>query len=111
MLPTAENELKRSLEAHNDAFEALLGLIPPQYYLVQDLTEEQVKSRPSRPSQTESSMTVLQASSKYQKHKNQKGPKQAIKEASKKAKRDKVRALAFPSLHLSLNTTYGIVVL
>jgi hypothetical protein len=39
------------------------------------------------------------AASRYQKHKKQKAPKQAVKEASKKAKREKVHSL---SLSLSL---------
>ncbi|KAL0566569.1 hypothetical protein V5O48_015445, partial [Marasmius crinis-equi] len=67
-LPT----LRTSLEKHNDTFESLLKLIPPRYYLVQDLTEEQIAS-------------------KFQKNsKKQKAPKQAIKEASKKARKDKL---------------------
>ncbi|KIK68419.1 hypothetical protein GYMLUDRAFT_237480 [Collybiopsis luxurians FD-317 M1] len=61
--------LKSSLEQHNDTFENLLKLIPAKYYLVQE----------------------EQAASKFQKNsKKQKAPKQAIKEASKKAKRDKL---------------------
>ncbi|KAF9078648.1 surfeit locus protein 6-domain-containing protein [Rhodocollybia butyracea] len=64
--------LKASLERHNETFETLLKLIPAKYYLVQELTEEQ-------------------AASKFQKNsKKQKAPKQAIKEASKKAKREKL---------------------
>ncbi|KAJ4490066.1 surfeit locus protein 6-domain-containing protein [Lentinula aciculospora] len=64
--------LRASLERHNDTFETLLKLIPAKYYLVQELTEEQ-------------------AASKFQQNKKkQKAPKQAIKEASKKAKRDKL---------------------
>ncbi|RDB17061.1 Ribosomal RNA-processing protein 14 [Hypsizygus marmoreus] len=70
-MPTAATTLKASLEKHNDTFESLLKLIPAKYYIVQDLTEE--------------------LASKYQKHsKKQKAPKQAIKEASKKAKREKL---------------------
>ncbi|KAG5643418.1 hypothetical protein DXG03_000962 [Asterophora parasitica] len=70
-MPTAVATLRASLEKHNDTFESLLKLIPAKYYIVQDQTEEQA--------------------SKYQKHsKKQKAPKQAIKEASKKAKRDKL---------------------
>ncbi|KAF5366140.1 hypothetical protein D9757_010951 [Collybiopsis confluens] len=61
--------LTSSLERHNDTFENLLKLIPAKYYFVQ---EEQLAS-------------------KFQKNtKKQKAPKQAIKEASKKAKRDKL---------------------
>ncbi|KAG6853527.1 hypothetical protein C0991_003447 [Blastosporella zonata] len=68
---TAPATLRASLEAHNDTFEALLRLIPAKYYIVQDQKEEQA--------------------SKYQKHsKNAKAPKQAIKEATKKAKREKL---------------------
>ncbi|KDR66430.1 hypothetical protein GALMADRAFT_232490 [Galerina marginata CBS 339.88] len=71
-MPTPAATLRASLEKHNDTFEALLRLIPAQYYIVNDETEEQ-------------------AASKYQKHsKKQKAPKQAIKEASKKAKREKL---------------------
>ncbi|KAG6906767.1 hypothetical protein DXG01_012243 [Tephrocybe rancida] len=68
---TAPATLRTSLEAHNDTFEALLRLIPAKYYIVQDQTEEQA--------------------SKYQKHsKNKKAPKQAIKEATKRGKREKL---------------------
>ncbi|KAJ6508596.1 surfeit locus protein 6-domain-containing protein [Mycena sanguinolenta] len=71
-MPTASSVLQASLEAHNDTFETLLKLIPAKYYLPLEQTEEQ-------------------AASKYQKHsKKQKAPKQAIKEASKKAKREKL---------------------
>ncbi|KAJ7781795.1 surfeit locus protein 6-domain-containing protein [Mycena maculata] len=71
-MPTPSTVLQASLESHNDTFESLLKLIPAKYYLPLEQTEEQ-------------------AASKYQKHsKKQKAPKQAIKEASKKAKRDKL---------------------
>jgi len=71
-MPTPAAVLRASLERHNDAFESLLRLIPAQYYIVNDETEEQ-------------------AASKYQKHsKKQNAPRQAIKEATKKAKRNKV---------------------
>ncbi|CAL1709760.1 unnamed protein product [Somion occarium] len=71
-MPTPIDVLQSSLEAHNATFEALLNLIPARYYLVQELSEEQIAS-------------------KYQKNsKKQKAPKQAIKEATKKAKRDKL---------------------
>ncbi|KAH8112772.1 surfeit locus protein 6-domain-containing protein [Phellopilus nigrolimitatus] len=70
-MPTPAAELKTSLEGHNAEFEALLRLIPAKYYIVPEDNGEQ--------------------SSKYQKNsKKQKAPKQAIKEASKKAKRDKL---------------------
>lgn len=69
---TSHQDLQASLEAHNTTFETLLNLIPAKYYLVQELSEEQIAS-------------------KYQKNsKKQKAPKQAVKEASKKAKRDKL---------------------
>ncbi|KAG9227016.1 hypothetical protein CCMSSC00406_0008988 [Pleurotus cornucopiae] len=65
-------EIRASLERHNNIFESLLKLIPAKHYLVQDQNDEQIAS-------------------KYQKHsKNQKASKQAIKEATKKAKRDKL---------------------
>ncbi|THH32626.1 hypothetical protein EUX98_g1552 [Antrodiella citrinella] len=71
-MPTPADELQTSLEKHNEVFETLLNLIPARYYLVQELSEEQ-------------------AASKYQKNsKKQKAPKQAIKEATKKAKREKL---------------------
>ncbi|KAF8965797.1 surfeit locus protein 6-domain-containing protein [Flammula alnicola] len=71
-MSTPAATLRASLEKHNDTFESLLKLIPAQYYIVNEETEEQ-------------------AASKYQKHsKKQKAPKQAIKEASKKAKREKL---------------------
>ncbi|KAF9495159.1 hypothetical protein BDN71DRAFT_1482766 [Pleurotus eryngii] len=65
-------EIRASLERHNTIFESLLKLIPAKHYLVQDQNDEQIAS-------------------KYQKHsKNQKASKQTIKEATKKAKRDKL---------------------
>ncbi|KAF7365062.1 hypothetical protein MVEN_00377400 [Mycena venus] len=71
-MPTSSSVLQASLESHNETFESLLKLIPAKYYLPLEQTEEQ-------------------AASKYQKHsKKQKAPKQAIKEASKKAKREKL---------------------
>ncbi|KIJ16529.1 hypothetical protein PAXINDRAFT_113714 [Paxillus involutus ATCC 200175] len=72
-MPTSVDVLRASIEAHNDTFEALLRLIPPKYYLVKD--EDADGATPG----------------KYQKHsKNQKTPKQAVKEASKKARREKL---------------------
>ncbi|THU84549.1 hypothetical protein K435DRAFT_870138 [Dendrothele bispora CBS 962.96] len=66
-------ELKASLEKHNDTFESLLKLIPPQYYIVEELTEEQELSKLQRINS-----------------KKQKAPKQAIKEATKKARKEKL---------------------
>ncbi|KAG5730295.1 Ribosomal RNA-processing protein 14 [Termitomyces sp. T112] len=68
---TAPATLRASLEAHNDTFEALLKLIPAKYYVVRDQTEEQT--------------------SRYHKHsKNKKAPKQAVKEATRIGKREKL---------------------
>ncbi|KAG1886643.1 surfeit locus protein 6-domain-containing protein, partial [Suillus subluteus] len=73
MPTTLIEDLHASVEAHNDTFEALLNLIPAKYYLAKD--DHDADNIPS----------------KYQKHsKNQKAPKQAAKEASKKARRDKL---------------------
>ncbi|KAH9000641.1 surfeit locus protein 6-domain-containing protein [Lactarius hatsudake] len=64
--------LRASLEKHNQAFESLLSLIPPKYYLPHDDEDQQGASR-------------------YHKNKKkQQAPKQAIKEASKKARREKL---------------------
>ncbi|EJD51807.1 SURF6-domain-containing protein [Auricularia subglabra TFB-10046 SS5] len=65
-------EIRASLERHNATFESLLKLIPAKYYIVRDDAEAEY-------------------SSKYQKNKKKQiMPKQQIKEASKKAKRDKL---------------------
>ncbi|KAG2076129.1 SURF6-domain-containing protein [Suillus decipiens] len=74
-MPTTPVEvLRASVEAHNDTFEALLNLIPAKYYLAKE--DHDVDDN---------------VPSKYQKHsKNKKAPKQAAKEASKKARRDKL---------------------
>ncbi|KAI0252739.1 surfeit locus protein 6-domain-containing protein [Lactifluus subvellereus] len=70
-MPTATSILQASLEKHNKTFETLLSLIPPKYYLVHDDNNDQP--------------------SKYHKNKKmQHAPKQAIKEASKKARREKL---------------------
>ncbi|KAJ7796139.1 surfeit locus protein 6-domain-containing protein [Mycena olivaceomarginata] len=62
-MPTPSSVLQSSLEAHNDTFESLLKLIPAN---------------------------TTSPSSKQKNSKKQKAPKQAIKEASKKAKREKL---------------------
>ncbi|KAK0195783.1 surfeit locus protein 6-domain-containing protein [Armillaria mellea] len=70
-MPTPLPDLQASLERHNATFELLLKHIPAKHYLVQDNDE--------------------QVASKYQKHsKKQKAPKQLIKEASKRARREKL---------------------
>ncbi|KAH9064512.1 surfeit locus protein 6-domain-containing protein [Lactarius vividus] len=67
--------LRASLEKHNQTFESLLSLIPAKYYLPQDDEDQQ----------------VLQGAFRYHKNKKkQQAPKQAIKEASKKARREKL---------------------
>ncbi|KAG1805453.1 surfeit locus protein 6-domain-containing protein [Suillus subaureus] len=74
MSTTLVEVLRTSVEAHNDTFETLLNLIPAKYYLAKD-DHDADNNVPS----------------KYQKHsKNKKAPKQAAKEASKKARRDKL---------------------
>ncbi|KAI0265439.1 surfeit locus protein 6-domain-containing protein [Gloeopeniophorella convolvens] len=71
-MTTAASVLQASLEKHNETFEGLLSLIPAKYYLVHDDDNEQ-------------------GASKYHKNKkSQQAPKQAIKEASKKARREKL---------------------
>ena len=44
-MTTSTTVLQESLERHNSTFEALLELIPPKYYLVSKLTDEQVHSK------------------------------------------------------------------
>jgi hypothetical protein len=90
-MPTPAATLRASLEKHNDTFESLLKLIPAKYYIVEEQTEEQVWKLCSQLFASISFFTFCIQASKYQKHsKKQKAPKQAIKEASKKAKREKV---------------------
>jgi hypothetical protein len=90
-MPTPTAVLRASLERHNDVFESLLKLIPPQFYIVNDETEDQVYMANLHPINFFFNGLLFQVASKYQKHsKKQKAPKQAIKEASKKAKLDKV---------------------
>ncbi|GAB1520400.1 hypothetical protein RhiTH_003475 [Rhizoctonia solani] len=69
---TPSHELRASLERHNKAFETLLQLIPAKYYLPQEQEDDNIGT-------------------KYQKNKKkQVAPKQAFKEATKKARRDKL---------------------
>ncbi|KAI0062540.1 hypothetical protein BV25DRAFT_1870297 [Artomyces pyxidatus] len=71
-MPTPTATLQASLKKHNETFETLLGLIPAKYYLVHDDVDDQ-------------------GVSKYHKNKKkQQAPKQAVKEASKKARREKL---------------------
>ncbi|KAF8345678.1 surfeit locus protein 6-domain-containing protein [Amanita rubescens] len=68
---TPVETLRSSLEKHNDAFESLLKLIPAKFYIPQDNND--------------------QVSSKYHKHsKKTRAPKQIEKEASKKARKEKL---------------------
>lgn len=39
---TSREELRASLERHNAAFESLLRLIPPEFYLEREPNEDQV---------------------------------------------------------------------
>lgn len=41
-MPTPTAVLRTSLEKHNDVFESLLKLIPAQFYIVNDETEDHV---------------------------------------------------------------------
>ncbi|KAG8990385.1 hypothetical protein FRB90_001788, partial [Tulasnella sp. 427] len=71
-MTTPRSVLRASLERHNAAFESLLRLIPPELYIEQPVNTEQWKSR-------------------FQKHTKKEAPnKQAVKEATKKAKRQKL---------------------
>ena len=91
--------LRASLEKHNHTFESLLSRIPAKYYLPQDDDDQQVCSTFS----ISRLLTQLrQGASKYHKNKKmQQAPKQAIKEASKKARREKAR----PSTYLPITHT------
>lgn len=72
VMPTTTSVLRPSLEKHNETFETLLSLIPAKFYLARDDNNDQ-------------------GTSKYHKNKKvQQAPKQAIKEASKKARREKL---------------------
>ncbi|KAF8273623.1 surfeit locus protein 6-domain-containing protein [Lactarius quietus] len=65
--------MRASLEKHNHTFESLISRIPAKYYLPRDDDDQQ-------------------GASKFHKNKNkQQAPKQAIKDASKKARREKAR--------------------
>lgn len=77
VMPTTTSVLRPSLEKHNETFETLLSLIPAKFYLARDDNNDQ-------------------GTSKYHKNKKvQQAPKQAIKEASKKARREKARLSIF----------------
>lgn len=85
-----------SLERHNAKFEALLSLIPPKHYIVNDdpdfvrlFHSIRFASECSTRSDRQSS---LQAQNRYLQNKKGKAPKQEIKDKTKKAKQAKVLA-------------------
>ena len=89
-MPTPPEVLRDSLARHNATFETLLQFIPAQYYIVED-NEDLVSVWSCFLGFRNSNMVLRKGNAKYQKNrKKEKAPKQAIKEASKKAKRDKV---------------------
>ncbi|KAG0309235.1 surfeit locus protein, partial [Dissophora globulifera] len=63
--------LEERIKAHGSSFDSLLKLIPAQYYITKELTEEEQNS-------------------KYQHNKKRNAPKQDIKERTKKAKKAKL---------------------
>ncbi|KAF9417577.1 hypothetical protein BGZ94_009929 [Podila epigama] len=63
--------LEDRIKAHGSSFDSLLKLIPAQYYITKDMTEEEQNS-------------------KYQHNKKRNAPKQEIKDRSKKAKKAKL---------------------
>ncbi|KAG0088144.1 hypothetical protein BGZ93_005993 [Podila epicladia] len=67
----AVDGLEDRIKAHGSSFDSLLKLIPAQYYITKELTEEEQNS-------------------KYQHNKKRNAPKQEIKDRSKKAKKAKL---------------------
>ncbi|KAJ3123817.1 hypothetical protein HK098_001607, partial [Nowakowskiella sp. JEL0407] len=65
------NSLNTRISATSALFDNLINLIPPAHYLPKENTQEYIPN-------------------KYQHNKKQKAPKQAIKDASKKAKKLKL---------------------
>ncbi|KAF9960154.1 hypothetical protein BGZ72_007841 [Mortierella alpina] len=63
--------LEERIKNHSNSFDSLLKLIPAQYYITKELTEEEQNS-------------------KYQHNKKRNAPKQEIKERTKKAKKAKL---------------------
>ena len=89
---TPVETLRSSLEKHNDAFESLLKLIPAKFYIPQDNNDQVARSCLRPELSFTQSQRVSQVSSKYHKHsKKARAPKQIVKEASKKARKEKVR--------------------
>ncbi|KAF9184374.1 hypothetical protein BGZ51_002947 [Haplosporangium sp. Z 767] len=68
---TLDDGLEGRIKAHGSSFDSLLKLIPAQYYITKELTEEEQNS-------------------KYQHNKKRNAPKQEIKERTKKAKKAKL---------------------
>jgi 60S ribosome biogenesis protein Rrp14 len=94
MMPTATSILRESLEKHNETFETLLSFIPASYYLLYDDNSDHVcfHCLPHRVY----SILLPQGASRYHKNKKMRyAPKQAIKEASKKARREKACSSMF----------------
>jgi hypothetical protein len=88
-MATTTSVLRPSLEKHNETFETLLSLIPAKFYLARDDNNDQVGPIVSLSGLTD---RQPQGTSRYHKNKKvQQAPKQAIKEASKKARREKAR--------------------
>jgi len=95
-MAVALDALRESIERQNDTFEALLNLIPARFYISKepDETEVSVPHISRRLKTTLIGYRNPQLSSKYMKNKRKRdAPKQAVKEASKKARRDKVRTM------------------
>ncbi|KAF9333762.1 hypothetical protein BG006_003210 [Podila minutissima] len=67
----AVDGLEDRIKTHGSSFDSLLKLIPAQYYITKELTEEEQNS-------------------KYQHNKKRNAPKQEIKDRSKKAKKAKL---------------------
>ncbi|KAG0336671.1 surfeit locus protein [Podila horticola] len=63
--------IEERIKAHGSSFDSLLKLIPAQYYITKELTEEEQNS-------------------KYQHNKKRSAPKQEIKDRTKKAKKAKL---------------------
>ena len=81
--------MQASIEKHNETFEKLLSMIPTRYYVVTEEDEDRVCRL-----RLYSSMPLCsideQIANKFKKHSKKSNASQASKEASKKAKRDKV---------------------
>ncbi|TFY75307.1 hypothetical protein EWM64_g8706 [Hericium alpestre] len=89
-MPTPLPTLQASIQAHNETFESLLRLIPARFYLpFHDDGDDQVR-RDRSVSDMSIVLTFRQPSKYHKNKKSQQGPKQAIKEATRKARREKL---------------------